>query len=110
MVLCIYHKSRFVYKGGKPIMMIKEFHEDTEDDLSYMDRYSRENFYKYLKNLSPKGTIIYERIEDDEENNFKYSDIEDPDLDEWDYWKNYGKNEEENSDFDDVDWKEYKGY
>lgn len=91
-------------------MMIKEFHEDTEDDLSYMDRYSRENFYKYLKNLSPKGIIIYERIEDDGENNFKYSDIEDPDLDEWDYWKNYGKNEEENSDFDEVDWKEYKGY
>ena len=62
-------------------MMIKKFHEDTEDDLSYMDRYSRENFYKYLKNLSLKGTIIYERIEDDEENNFKYSDIEDADLD-----------------------------
>lgn len=91
-------------------MMIKEFHEDTEDNLSYMDRYSRENFYKYLKDLSPKGTITYESIKDDEENNFKYSDIEDPDLDEFDYWKNYGKDETEDSDFDDVDWKEYKGY
>lgn len=72
-------------------MMIKEFHEDTEDDLSYMDRYSRENFYKYLKDLSPKGTIVYESIEDDGENNFKDSDIED-------------------LDFDDVDWREDEEY
>lgn len=91
MVLCICHKSRYIYKGGEPIMMIKEFHEDTEDDLSYMDRYSRENFYKYLKDLSPKGTIVYESIEDDGENNFKDSDIED-------------------LDFDDVDWREDEEY
>ena len=74
-------------------MMIKEYHENTEDDLSYMDRYSRENFYKYLKDLSPKGTIIYESIEDDEEeeDSFKDNDIED-------------------LDFDDVDWREDEEY
>lgn len=103
MVLRIYHKSRFIYKGGESIIIIKEYHEDTEDDLSYMDRYSCENFYKYLKDLSPKGTITYESIEDEGENNFKYSDIEDPDLDEFDYWKNYGKNKIEDPDLDEID-------
>lgn len=74
-------------------MEFKEYHEDTEDDLSYMDRYSRENFYKYLKDLSPKGIIVYESIEDEEEeeDNFKDNDIED-------------------LDFDDVDWREDEEY
>ena len=73
------------------------------EDLIYMDNYSRINFYKYLKNLSPKGTIVSESTEDDEENNFKYSDVEDPDLDEFDYWKNYRKNKLEDPDLDEMD-------
>lgn len=85
------------------MIKIKETAKYVGEDLIYMDNYSRINFYKYLKDFTPGEIRTYKDDIEDNKNTYKYSDIEDPDLDEIDYWKNYGKNKIDDPDLDEMD-------